>query len=198
MNNYEYIIASLPVISRYWKPADGATPEDLISMIKSQCSKSDNGLIDTLIEGYDDSKLDADFYRTVTGHHNRFLKEYFNFDLIVRNAKVRYLNSSLGRHSEEDIFMAEREDDPDKDKVDAAFQTKDILDRERAVDELMWNRISEINTFDTFNIEAILGFIAKLHIVARWLQLDANSGREMFSKLLSEVRGTFEGVKYDG
>ena len=108
MNNYEYIIASLPVISRDWKPADGATPKDLISMIKSQCSKSDNILIDTLIEGYDDSRLDADFYRTVTGHHNRFLKEYFNFDLIVRNAKVRYLNISLGRHSEEDIFMTER------------------------------------------------------------------------------------------
>lgn len=198
MNNYEYIIASLPVISKDWKPAEGVTPDDLISMIKSHCSKSDISLIDTLLEGYDDTRLDAEFYKAAIGSQNRFINEYFKFDLIVRNAKVRYLNSSLGRPADTDIFMESVKDDPDIDKVNAAFQLKDILGRELAIDDLMWNRISEINTFDTFSIEAILGFIAKLHIVSRWLKLDENSGKAMFSKLLSEVRGTFAGVKFEG
>lgn len=198
MNNYEYIIASLPVMTKNWTPAEGMSSDSLISMIKEQCSKRDNRLIDTLMMGFDEDSLNEEFYKSAISHSNRFINRYFNFDLLLRNTKASFINASLGRPAGTDIFMEAKTDDPDKEKVEAAFQTKDLLDRERAIDELMWQRISEINTFDTFDIEAILGFIAKLHIVDRWLRLDEDSGREMFSKLIKEVRGTFRGVEYAG
>lgn len=197
MNNYEYIIASLPVLSKDWKPSDGFYPEDLIAMIRGLCSKKDNSLIDTLLEGSDEKKSGLEFYKRALSHRNRFIREYFSFDLLVRNTKVRHLNQALERPLESDIFIEANHDESMVSKVETAFNTNDILGRERSVDALLWERVSEINTFDFFNVEAVLGFIAKLLIVSRWLKLDDKSGREMFSKLINEVRGTFSGVKFE-
>ena len=59
------------------------------------------------------------------------------------------------------------------------------------------SKISTLTTFNYFDIDTILGFIAKLNIVARWFRLDEQTGREMFKKLVDEVRGTFTGVQYN-
>ena len=37
----------------------------------------------------------------------------------------------------------------------------------------------------------------KMMIIRRWLILDEATGREMFKKLVDEVRGTFKGVEYN-
>ena len=57
MNNYEYLIASLPDISKEWKGSEEQSWENIIAEIKGLCSASDNKLVDALLEGYDDSKL---------------------------------------------------------------------------------------------------------------------------------------------
>ena len=82
--------------------------------------------------------------------------------------------------------------------LEAVFNFGDILARERGIDDLMWDKISSLTTFHYFDIEVILGFVAKLNIVARWFRLDEQTGREMFKKLVDEVRGTFKGVEYNG
>ena len=61
----------------------------------------------------------------------------------------------------------------------------------------MWKKIDEINTFDYFNVSALLGYIAKLKIIDRWMALDEATGREMFRKLVDEIRGTFNGVEFN-
>ena len=60
----------------------------------------------------------------------------------------------------------------------------------------MWDKIPEITTFNYFDLEAVLAFVAKLHIIDRWLALDEEAGRAMFRTLVNEVRGTFKGVEY--
>ena len=64
------------------------------------------------------------------------------------------------------------------------------------MDALMWDAIGEMTRFNYFDLDVILGFIARLHIVARWLELDEQAGREMFVSLVDEVRSTFKGVEY--
>jgi hypothetical protein len=127
----------------------------------------------------------------------------------VRNAKVRFLNKALGRAADKDVMSfgeetpeavldavaAEFEEAP---ALEAVFDLGDILARERGIDDLMWDKISSLTTFHYFDIEVILGFVAKLNIVARWFRLDEQTGREMFKKLVDEVRGTFKGVEYNG
>lgn len=139
------------------------------------------------------------FIKKAISHKNRFIREYFNFDLLLRNEKVNYLNRELGRPAGTDIFIKPIiNNETNIEKIRSVFISNDILGRESKIDSLMWNRISEINTFDLFNIESILGFIAKLHIVTRWINLDPESGKKMFLTLLKEIRGTFADIKYEG
>ena len=208
MKNYEYIIASLPDITTGWKFGDKG-PEDYIEEITDLCSQKDRELMEFLLSGYLEENLNAEFYTKALVHSDKFIREYFRFDLNIRNAKVKYLNKALGRPADKDVLSFGEDTDQ---RVLDAFETEfeeaaeletilnsgDILSRERGIDDLMWEKISNLTTFNSFDIDAVLGFITKLNIVARWYRLDEQTGREMFKKLVDEVRGTFKGVEYNG
>ena len=208
MRNYEYIIASLPDITTGWKFGE-KTPEDYIEEIVSLCSEKDRETVAFLMDGYCDEKLNAEFYSEALQHKNAFISDYFLFDLNVRNAKVKYLNKALGREADRDVLTFGEDAAPavlekasaefeEAAALEAVFAQADILSRERGIDDLMWEKISLLTTFNYFDINAILGFITKMNIVARWYRLDEQTGREMFKKLVDEVRGTFKGVEYKG
>ena len=208
MANYEYIIASLPDITTGWKFGEKG-PEDYIEEIVSLCSDKDRKLIDFLMSGSLEENLNADFYAKALTHKDAFIRNYFAFDLNVRNAKVKYLNKALGRSADKDVLtFPEEAPQAVLDAVSAEFEEAadletilnagDILSRERGIDDLTWDKIDNLTTFNYFDIDAVLGFIAKLAIVARWYKLDEQTGREMFKKLVDEVRGTFKGVEYNG
>lgn len=195
MNNYEYIIAGLPDIAPDWKGADAAGVEAIVQEIRELCSKEDNALIDVLIAGFDGANLDLEFYQKALKAKNSFIRDYFKFDLNVRNAKVRYLNRALERPADTDIFMEAEGEFEEAQKLDAVLSQEDILSRERGMDDLMWSKIESITTFDYFDINVILGFIARLNIVARWLKLDPETGKQMFSRLVEGVRGSYTGIR---
>ena len=208
MKNYEYIVASLPDITTGWKFGDKG-PEDYIEEIIDLCSDKDRKLIGFLLSGYNDENLNQEFYAKALVHSDTFVREYFRFDLNIRNAKVKYLNKALGRPADKDVLsFGEDTDQRVLDAAEAEFEeaadletilnSGDILSRERGIDDLMWEKISDLTTFNYFDIDAVLGFITKLNIVARWYKLDEQTGREMFKKLVDEVRGTFKGVEYNG
>lgn len=197
MNNYEYIISSLPAISLDWKFGEGASFETYVDWIKSQLSEADIKVVDRLLDGYKDENLTREFYEAALKDDNRFLKEYYTFDLNVRNGKARFLNKAFERPLDQDTIKLETGEFPEGPKLEEALNAPDLLSRERGLDSLMWDKINEITTFDYFDLEAILGFIARLHIIGRWFALDEKTGREMFRRLVDEVRGTFKGVNYE-
>ena len=208
MNNYEYIVASLPDITTGWKFGE-KTPEDYIEEIVSLCSDKDRQTIEFLMKGYQAENLNHTFYAEALTHPDAFIREYFRFDLNVRNAKVKYLNKALGRPSDKDVLQfseetaqvildAVGEEFEEAGDLDTVLNLGDILSRERGIDDLVWDKINSLTTFNYFDIDAILGFITKMNIVARWFRLDEQTGREMFQKLVDEVRGTFKGVEYNG
>lgn len=194
--NYEYIISSLPDISLDWKYGENASFRTYVDWIRTQLGASDNRTLDTLLEGFDDSNLNQEFYSRVTAEGNRFIREYFTFDLNVRNGKARFLNKAFGRPAGTDTINIPAGEFAEAGKLEAALAATDLLQRERSLDRLMWDKITEITTFNYFDIEAVLAFVAKLHIIDRWLALDEAAGKEMFRALVNEVRGTFKGVEY--
>lgn len=195
MNNYEYLIASLPDITPDWKDSGEMSGDAFVDWLREGCSDSDRKLIDFLREGFAAENLNKDFYLRALSHRDRFLREYFRFDLNVRNAKVEYLNRELGRAAGTDIFLTDENGFEEEARLGAVLGSGDILSREKGIDELMWEKIESLTTFDYFDIDAILGFIAKLNIAMRWNRLDPETGREMFSRIVKEVRGSFTGVR---
>ena len=211
MSNFEYIIASLPFLTADFKYTDQAGFNSVISDIKRDLDERDTALVEFLLRGLGEKALNANFYAAALKHRNRFLREYFRFDLNLRNAKVRYLNAQLGRDPDQDVMTGEDPEAEDVDidgfrftggefeeemKVDAILAGNDLVTRERALDDLLWDKIDNLAIFHYFDIEAVLAYIAKLHIVTRWLNLDDEAGRDLFRRLLKDVRGTYKGVKY--
>ncbi len=197
MNNYEYIISSLPAISLDWKFGEGTSFDTYVGWIKSQLSGSDIKVVDRLLDGFKDENLTKEFYEAALKDSDRFLKEYFTFDLNVRNGKARFLNKAFERPLDQDTIMLETGEFAEGQRLEEALNAPDLLSRERGLDSLMWDKINDITTFDYFDLDAILGFIARLHIIGRWFALDEKTGREMFIRLVDEVRGTFKGVNYE-
>jgi len=198
MNNYEYIIASLPVLRLDDLKVDRGLAEKLLGEIRSQLSGRDNALLDYLLLSYDPDQLNADFYKRALAHKNRYVREWFAFDLNLRNTTVDYLNESLGREKGQDQILLEGREEvefPERAQAETVLHGDDILDRERGLDELRWQKIDEINLMEYFNIEVILGFVCKLKIIDRWLQLDPESGRAMFRKLVEDIRSTYDNKK---
>ena len=198
MDNYEYIVASLPVLRPEDSRSDNVNAEALIAEIREQLSGRDQAVLDQLLAGYDAGQLTEDFYRQILRHKNRFLREWFRFDLDLRNATVGYLNHQLHRAPDHDkILLEEREVEefPELEAAERILRGKDILQRERGLDELRWHKVDEITLLDYFDLETLLGYVAKLKIIDRWLQLDPDSGRALFRRMVEEIRTTYDNKK---
>ena len=212
MSSFEYIIASLPSLTQDYRYAEGKDFNAVIEEVRHSLSHADNRQLDVLLQGFDESQLGTGFYAAALENKSAFLREYFRFDLNLRNEKVRFLNQELGRPEGTDILTGQGEEDDDKtdlegyrfhpgefderDAVQEALSRKDLLERERALDDVVWDKISTLTLFDYFDLDAVLGYVAKLHILDRWLSLDEQTGREMFRRLVGEVKGTFQGVDF--
>ena len=191
MNNYEYIIACLPVIDTESDRSAVPDADAIIAEIRERCSESDRTVVDFMLKGYDSESLGEEFYTRALSHSSRFIREYFSFDLDVRNTKVEYLNKALGREPGKDLVVISGREDRDfemKGEVEAVLSGTDILLKERGLDDLMWARAEELTIMEVFTLDAILGFVARLKIIDRWLKLDPDSGREMFRRLVEQIR----------
>ena len=208
MNNYVYIIAGLPDFTPDWREGEKSLDE-YISQIRELLSDKDNEALDFIAKGFDKDQINPEFYKEALSHRLGFIREFFLFDLNVRNQKVRYLNQALGREPEKDILsLRDQEADEtgltqeepefkESAKLQTILEGKDILARERGIDDLYWDKIDEITLFDYLNFDKILGMMVKMMVIRRWLILDEETGRAMFKKLVDEVRGTFKGVEYN-
>lgn len=198
MNNYEYIVASLPVIEPGSRLGSSSAANAIIDDIREQLSNKDNALVTMLLDGFDPKKLNAGFYRACLGSGSRFLREYFLFDLFLRNTKVEYLNASLGRPEGKDVLLLEELEDYEfeqKEEIVEILSGTDIIGREKGLDMAIWEHVEEITTMDVFDMDAILGFIARLKIIDRWDKLDPETGAELFRRLIKEIRATYDNKK---
>ena len=196
MANYEYIIASLPSISKDWKFGEDKTLDTYIQWIKSQLSAKDVKTVDTLLDGYKEENLNKGFYEAALKDDNRFIREYFSFDLGLRNLKARFLNEAFGRPANQDTINLETGEFKEAARVSETLAGENILAREKGLDAIVWEKVSELTTFNYFDLDALLGIIAKMRLIERWRALDDETGREMFQQLIKETTATFGGVSY--
>lgn len=68
----------------------------------------------------------------------------------------------------------------------------DIYERERKLDKFRWEWLEENTVFNYFNVEYIFAYLSKLHILERWVSLNAEEGERVFRELISGLK---EGVE---
>ena len=194
MDNYVYIVASLPEIAVSYEGAPfdyAAVKEQIVELL----SEKDQELVALLEEGFDENTLGAEFYAKAAENKNRFIREYFDFDGRLRNMKVAYLAKRLDKQGEQYLVEMPEADFDEESQIKEILDNADFVHREQKMDELKWEKASDIARMDYFNMNAILAFLVKAKTVQRWAELDKAKGEEMFRKLVKEVRGTFEGIK---
>jgi len=167
--------------------------------------KSDSGLTAKT----DPEKLMTQLYYDFGSNiRNGFLKEWFSFDQTLRNILTAYNcrkydlpveNELIGEDDIVDSLKKSRARDfgiggevPYVEKVISILENKNLLDREKGLDQLRWNFVDEQTVFNYFTAEVIFGYVIKLMIIERWLKLDVDTGREFFEKLLEDLKTSFE------
>lgn len=153
-----------------------------------------------------ETALFAAYYDACRRARSRFLRAWSEFDRTLRNVTAALAARAASRPVEEVVVgggdVAEqlqrssaadfglRGELPFVDTVIAAMNDEaNLLEKERKIDLVRWEEASELATFDYFNINAILSYLVRINIVARWARLDAARGREMFGRLLAELDG---------
>ncbi|MBR1513600.1 MAG: DUF2764 family protein [Bacteroidales bacterium] len=189
MDNYVYIVAGLPELTSGFENTGfdyQAVKESIVELL----SESDQQLVELMEEGFDETTLGADFYAKAAASKNRFIREYFDFDGRLRNMKVNYLAKRLGKESDPYLVNFEEADFEEEKQIAEILDNADFVQREQKMDELKWEKASDIARMDYFNMNAILAFLVKAKTVQRWAELDKEKGEEMFRKLVKEIRGT--------
>lgn len=153
-----------------------------------------------------ETALFAAYYDACRRARSRFLRAWSEFDRTLRNVTAALAARAASRPVEEVVVgggdVAEqlqrssaadfglRGELPFVDTVIAAMNDEaNLLEKERKIDLVRWEEATELATFDYFNINAILSYLVRINIVARWTRLDAARGREMFGRLLAELDG---------
>ena len=189
MDNYVYIVAGLPELTSGFENTSfdyAAVKESIMELL----SEKDQKLVELMEEGFDESTLGADFYAKAAESKNRFIREYFDFDARLRNMKVNYLAKRLGKTGDSYLVELPEADFEEEKQIQDILADADFVQREQKMDELKWEKASDIARMDYFNMNAILAFLVKAKTVQRWAELDKEKGEELFQKLVKEIRGT--------
>lgn len=146
------------------------------------------------------------YYMDCGGSASRFLREWSEFDRTLRNilaavtARSRSLSvesvivgggdvaEQLKRSSSSDFGL--RNELPYVETVVSAVTDEhNIVERERKLDLIRWDMASELSVFDYYDVNAVLAYLVKANMVARWSRLDRKFGREIFERLRGELDG---------
>lgn len=153
-----------------------------------------------------EKELFGAYYAACAKAGSRFLREWSAFDRNLRNVSAAVTARAAGRAVEEVVVgggdvadqlqrssaadFGLRGELPYIDAVIAAVNDEaNLVEKEHKIDLVRWNEATELATFDYFDINAVLSYLARINIVARWTQLDAARGREMFDRLMAELDG---------
>lgn len=146
-----------------------------------------------------EDKLFSEFYQKMTHHKNQFISEYFMFERNLRNVLVALNKKKFNISTDQYLGSAEDEVisalklsslgdfglSGDLDFISGLierFQSDDIVNFEKYLDQLRWNRIDYINTLKYFEIDVLLGYLIKIMLVERWIALDVQTGGDIFKQ----------------
>ncbi len=181
-------------------------PEDVARVIRLYANpESEEAEGQDLTIGFEKALWTA-YYDVCARSKCSFIREWSAFDRTLRNVSAAIVARATGRKVDEvtvgggDIVkQLQRSSAADfglrgevsyLDTVIAAVNDEqNLVEKEHKIDLVRWEQATELTSFDYFNINAVLAYLVKINIVARWALLDVKRGREMLSRIMAELDG---------
>ena len=135
------------------------------------------------------------YYGLCAASPSRFLREWSDFDRTLRNVAAATTARAAGRPVDRhlggnDALAEPRGELPYIDAVIAAVNDEsNLLEKEHKIDRIRWQQAVDLAAEDYFNVNAVLSYLVRINLVARWTQLDEARGRAMLGRLLRELDG---------
>ncbi len=128
-----------------------------------------------------------EYYKSLCQSGNNFIKNWAIFEMDFRNYLVvkvceenqisKYKQIVKGNVFADKLLgftLLNKEvqvEWPYSEKVNAILETTNLFQKELAIGQLKWDVIDELNLFNYFSIEVLLGYLLKLMILERWKNL---------------------------
>lgn len=155
-----------------------------------------------------EDQLTSLYYHYMTHQSgNIFLSHYYEFDQNIRNIitalnirkyKLKEKNRFIGDNIVSEALTQSTLKDfgltgefPLIESLLHIFEEDDLIKRERAIDQIRWDYLDELNTFNYFTVEVILAQVIKLRMILRWIRLDEPTGRELFRKFIDNLNNSY-------
>jgi hypothetical protein len=71
--------------------------------------------------------------------------------------------------------------------IAAVNDESNMVEKEHKIDLIRWEQAVNLAAQSYFDINAILSYLVRVNIVARWAKLDKQRGEQMFKRILSEL-----------
>ena len=186
LQNPEHLSAPLAAVVRAYRNPDSEDAETVDTSLRFEKN---------LLEAY---------YGLCAASKSRFLRAWSNFDRTLRNIVAAATARAAGRdtaavtvgaddvterlHRSSAADFGLRGELSYMDAVIAAVnEERNVMEKEHKIDLIRWNESAELTTGDYFNIDAVLAYLVRINIVARWSLLDRERGRRLFGELLREL-----------
>ena len=148
--------------------------------------------------------LSSYYYEYATRCKNRFVAEWFTFNLNVNNIlvalaarkyKMSVADAVIG---EGEIADALRTSGARDFGLTGTVEYLEVLqrmsengmlqERERQLDDMRWKWLDDNSIFNYFSLEKLFGFLVKLSIIERWMALDAEAGMERYNEMIAALK----------
>ena len=73
--------------------------------------------------------------------------------------------------------------------IAAVNDEQNIVEKEHKIDLIRWEQALDLAARDYFDINAILSYLVRINIVARWALLDPKRGRAMLDRIMADLDG---------
>lgn len=158
-----------------------------------------------------ENSLQALFYNYVSQTKNNFLKQWFIFDRDVKNIIAAINCKEYNYNAENQLILTDSNNEvyhiltksapkaelladsvPFVDEILRVTSSEsDITGKEKAIDLIKWKFLDEQTVFNYFTIEKVLSYIIKLGIVERWANMDSETGKQLFNKLINDIKESY-------
>lgn len=139
-----------------------------------------------------ENRLAGLYYAYAMKCKNRFVSDWFSFNLTVNNILValtarKYkfevaplivgdtsICEALRTSTARDFGLGTEVDY--LDQLMKISEVEELVEREKKIDQLRWNWMEEATFFNYFTIERLFVFLLQLEMIERWLSLDKERG----------------------